>query len=216
MGQVETGPTGSFSPIGLTGITGLTGDSGITGPFKPRETACLLGDTGPTGAFMYIEPTEMAPETGPTGSLMYIEPTEMTGPTGSFSPIGLTGITGLTGDNGITGPFKPRETACISETGPTGSFMYIEPSEMACPTGSFKPRETTSGDTGPFSPIELSGPTGSKVGLLIFEIESNIPSSLNISTFPPEIKSSARFPLSIPILLSPSGRFSLEINYSQK
>ena len=48
------------------------------------------------------------------------------------------------------------------------------------------------------------------------EIESNIPSSLNISTFSPEIKSSARFPLSIPILLSPSGRFSLEINYSQK
>ncbi|PFR83673.1 hypothetical protein COK43_27030, partial [Bacillus cereus] len=58
---VESGPTGSTGPTGITGPSGSTGPTGITGP---------TGNTGPSGS------------TGPTG---------ITGPSGSTGPTGTAG-----------------------------------------------------------------------------------------------------------------------------
>ncbi|MDE7551691.1 collagen-like protein, partial [Bacillus tropicus] len=58
---VESGPTGSTGPTGITGPSGSTGPTGITGP---------TGNTGPSGS------------TGPTG---------ITGPSGNTGPTGTAG-----------------------------------------------------------------------------------------------------------------------------
>jgi hypothetical protein len=132
------GPTGPQGTQGVQGVSGPQGDRGFDGPTGPQGTQGIQGVPGPKGD-QGIQGND-----GPTGPQGPEGPQGVSGPQGSIGPTGPQGIQGV---QGIQGPIGYTGPAGVDYTGPTGSILFYDGTQVTGYTG-FTYIETETGGTG--------------------------------------------------------------------
>jgi len=190
--QGDQGPRGlnaGEGPPGDPGPPGVQGPPGLQGP--PGRTLAPQGEIGPQG--LQGEPGLAVGPQGPTGPIGEIGPPGPKGNTGIMGeqgPQGLKGALGITGPSSTeVGPQGPPGPQAPNEIyhGPDGPMGRLGTSCFCREIGSglSKPVCDVNGDgvynaadcQGYQGPPGQPGPPGNRGSLLVFDMNSNVPST---------------------------------------